>query len=79
MVYTVALFDSKNPDVTPVWWKNFTRNNPPGHRFDREETNTRLLEYAASYSVMSRNGRGTNRHLDFYDEPAYTWFMLRWS
>lgn len=83
MVYTVALFDSSNPDAlgSPVWWRNFIRSNPPGERFNRETTNDRLLEYSASYSLIQREGMrsGVYRYLDFYDEKAYTWFVLRWS
>jgi hypothetical protein len=82
MVYSVKLFSSRDPDplrAIPHWWKNFTRNNPPGQRFNREETNTRLLEYSASYVVMSTHTGILRRYVDFYDEKAYIWFVLRWS
>jgi hypothetical protein len=80
MYYTVPLFDSNKPNVrTPSWWRNFVRSNPSGERFNREVINDRLLEYSGSYSVAHHAMSGVHRHLDFYDEKAYTWFVLRWS
>lgn len=86
MAYTVPLFNSNAPSyaMSPKWWRNFIRGNAPGHRYNREETNNRLLEYSASYVVMTeRNPPAVPpriaRYVDFYDEAAYTWFVLRWS
>lgn len=80
MVYSVKLFDSREQFYhTFKWWRNFTRENPPGQRFNREETNTRLLEYSASYVIMNSQDGALRRYVDFYDEEAYTWFILRWS
>ena len=81
MIYTVELFNSKatNYSTTPQWWRNFIRGNTPGNRFNREETNDRLWEYSASYVVLNRDMGDVQRYVDFYDEKAYTWFILRWS
>lgn len=80
MIYTVELFNSDKPgDASPRWWRNFIRGNPPGERFNKESTNNRLFEYAGSYVVL---GGGSSapvlRYVDFYDEKAYVWFLLRW-
>ena len=80
MIYTVELFNSDNPGTrSPQWWKNFIRGNKPGERFNKESTNDRLLEYSASYVVMSGGSSApVLRYVDFYDEQAYLWFVLRW-
>jgi hypothetical protein len=38
-----------------------------------------LLEYSASYVIMNSQDGALRRYVDFYDEEAYTWFILRWS
>lgn len=80
MAYTVVLYDYKDPLTGfPTWWKKFIRGNPPGTRFNHDVTNDRLFEYSASYIAIHNNPRGMLRYLDFYDEQAYIWFMLRWA
>jgi len=80
MYYTVALFDPNDPtEGSPRWWKNFIRANPPGTRFNISVTNDRLMEYSANYVVTGGQGGDVQRYLDFYDQRAYTWFLLRWA
>lgn len=81
MYITVPIFDSSNASDgsgSPRWWRNFIRENPPGQRFSNDTTNDRLLEYSASYVVVI-NSEKVCRYVDFYDEQAYTWFLLRWA
>ena len=80
MYYTVALFDPNDPTKgSPRWWKNFLRANPPGNRFNIRVTNDRLMEYSANYVVTGSSGGSVRRYLDFYDQRAYTWFIMRWA
>jgi hypothetical protein len=67
---------------TPKWWRNFLRENFTGSaRYDVDKINHKLLDYSANYSrvVFSNHMSGYNKYLDFYDEQAYLWFVLRWS
>lgn len=63
----------------PWWWSNFVR----AHTIEggatiselHEHIDRVLMDYSA---IMWTDGRyGT--YLDFYDQHAYDWFILRWS
>ena len=65
-----------DPDI-PQWWKNFTRVH--GHKY-RDQINEALLPWHANFwTRMNADILGFDRYLDFYDEQAHDWFMLRWS
>ena len=78
----IKLFEENGkvfPDVPP-WWYNFAMS------FEGEsveEVNYALLDYSASFwianNTIPKNAGYGDRYLDFYDEHAYSWFMLRWS
>ena len=78
---SIKLFEENGkmfPDV-PQWWRNFAMSVEGD---SVEEVNHALLDYSASFWIakpaIPENGYG-DRYLDFYDEHAYSWFMLRWS
>ena len=62
--------------VIPQWWKNFTRAH--GHKY-KDHINEALLPWHANFWTHGNEMAGYTRYLDFYDEKAYVWFMLRWS
>lgn len=69
--------DSRLSDI-PQWWYNFCLPD-----YDEEELNQRLLDWSANFWVATTKrpdkiGYG-DRYIDFYDESAYTWFMLRFT
>lgn len=76
-----------NPDAVyksgPTWWHNFAETvEGKGKGGVRVDTiNTVLMEYAAHFHCTGPGGTRSwgNRYIDFYDERAYNWFVLRWS
>ena len=78
----IKLFEDNSkafPDV-PRWWFNFAMSVKGD---SVEDINHALLDYSASFwianTTIPKNIGYGDRYLDFYDEHAYTWFMLRWS
>lgn len=82
MVHSVLLFDPKNIHrESPIWWRKFC-DECSGAGAERLETiNAALMDYAAHFHCTKNGGMQTwgNRYIDFYDERAYNWFILRWS
>lgn len=82
MTYCVTLFtehDYESIAVLPRWWHNFL--DAKTDLLDEvDDINTVLLEFSAHFSCSTDNSRnyGT-RYLDFYDESAFFWFILKWS
>ena len=79
----IKLFEENGkmfPDV-PQWWMNFATS------FEGEsveEVNHALLDYSASFWIANTTipnipGGYGDRYLDFYDDHACSWFILRWS
>jgi hypothetical protein len=74
----IKIFDEdRHPSEIPRWWYNFLPDS-----FGEEEINHALMDWSANFwiakPVNPLSGYG-DRYLDFYDEHAYTWFMLRWT
>ena len=75
-VYTVYLFNqASRQNEMPKWWLNFVFGNDLAEA-SLDEVNEALLDYHASFSYQVR---GSRRYIDFYDDQAYSWFVLRWS
>ena len=66
--------------VVPKWWQNFCIGGDVDDSVD--DVNRKLMDWSANFWIArntdSRFEYG-DRYLDFYDEQAYVWFMLRWS
>jgi hypothetical protein len=80
MVHSVLLFEPDTGKEIPHWWRNFGKLAGE----DIDGINDQLLEYSAHFVCMverKENGprRFGRRYIDFYDEQAYFWFVLRWS
>lgn len=81
MVHSVFLFEPNPEDGScdvPDWWWNFGEQFPD----DVDKINELLLEHSAQFVCMKKRGPlggFGKRYIDFYDEKAYTWFLLRWS
>jgi hypothetical protein len=79
--YRIKLdYGDYNGRFLPQCWVNFVHY----HRFQhsefygvllRERISRALLEYHAVYWEHE----GGKEFIDFYDELAYTWFVLKWS
>ena len=68
-----------HPYEIPQWWFNFC---PDSFGVGEEEINHALMDWSANvWLAKPKNplsGYG-DRYLDFYDEKAYIWFMLRFT
>jgi hypothetical protein len=85
-----VLLSNKGSTTTHKWWWQFVRSvNPvPVSTADQkmEIINDELLNWSAQmwYNVPKSPDARTyssyqNAYIDFYDEQAYTWLVLRWS
>jgi hypothetical protein len=66
--------------VVPKWWQNFCHGADVGDSID--DVNEKLMDWSASFWISKNTVNSIeygDRYLDFYDEPAYVWFMLRWA
>jgi hypothetical protein len=87
MVVRIFLFDSgsNSREQVPDWWRNFVHDTLPIRRLQEGSENRRLLNVAllpwhAQYWMHVRpDATPTRRYIDFYDEAAYHWFLLKWS
>ncbi len=79
---------SEKGRVTPYqWWWKFLHDtddrNAPHTAEERVDIiNTELLNWSAQLWDHRQQGASyafTNAYIDFYDEKAYAWFLLRWA
>lgn len=79
----VKLFDGDidyKSDAIPRWWINF--NDGVGDFATVDKVNTELMNWSASFWIAKHPDNNLllgDRYIDFYDEHAYTWFIMRWS
>jgi hypothetical protein len=74
MCHSVFLFKIGDLKGSPQWWHNFLDHNMNRYVFSRERINLALMDYSAQFVRLKHS-----RYIDFYDEQAYAWFLLRWS
>ena len=81
------LLSDKGSTPAQAWWWKFLhgtdkRSGPLTTEERIEAINLELLNWSAQ---LWRHEQTATRHndrsayIDFYDEQAYTWFVLRWS
>jgi len=81
----VKIFDSEaeyQSDDIPKWWLNFANTAGADEFTTIDEVNTELMNWSASFWISENKEQSLlfgDRYLDFYDERAYTWFIMRWS
>lgn len=80
----VKLFDGDTDyksDIIPRWWLNFAEST--GDDLTTvDEANIELMNWSASFWIAKHKENKLlpgDRYLDFYDEQAYTWFIMRWA
>lgn len=79
---TVLLFDHKtykSPGYS--WWRNFAETIQGKGAIRLDTINEQLMDYNAHFHCTGKGGVESwgDRYIDFYDERAYNWFVLRWS
>jgi hypothetical protein len=85
-----VLISDKN-DMSPhAWWYKFVNSvNLGNNTFSTEQridiVNAELMKWSAQLwrdnaTILSDSASDTkSAYLDFYDEQAYTWFIMRWA
>lgn len=61
----------------PNWWRNFVTESFSDFS-NMDEINDKLFPFMAQFSYMGESNSTAKRYIDFYDEEAYTAFVLRW-
>ena len=89
MVVRGFLFDSNglSRQQVPHWWRNFVHgvlpplSQRPARNWEQSMhmLNGYLVPWHAVYWLHHDQDKVTRRYIDFYDEHAYTWFLLNWS
>lgn len=82
-----VLLSEKGRATQYQWWWKFLhdtdeRNVPYTAEERTDIINLELLNWSAQLWDHRRQGASyafTNAYIDFYDEQAYTWFLLKWS
>lgn len=82
-VIRIKLFgeNASEPDI-PYWWVKFARGCGYNDFSTIEEVNECLMDWSANFWIAKHTDDVRDlgdRYIDFYDEHAYTWFMLRWK
>lgn len=84
----IRILLSEMGQATPYkWWWNFVGGVDQGSRVLTPEEhidiiNLELLNWSAQlwqYGQRSMFYTNQSVYIDFYDEQAYTWFVLRWA
>lgn len=85
MVRVDLVLDS-HTDHVPDWWRNFGVAHP--HLISNDGGNTQgridvvnqvLMDWHAQVWLAYTDEQVFHSHVDFYDEQAMTWFLMRWS
>lgn len=86
MISKLLYFESPDGTETcgpPRWWLNFVKSHGVvANTLEPflDQRNLQLLEYSAQCHRHQAVGCRTRKYtIDFYDEKAYTWFMLKYS
>ena len=81
------LLSDKGSTPAQAWWWQFIRSvDKRSHALSTEDRidiiNSELLNWSAhlwQHQPAGVDWPHKNAYIDFYDEQAYTWFVLRWS
>ena len=78
----ILLSDKGHPPPYKWWW-NFTRSvDQRSKALTTDMINLELLNWSAQLWQCGQRGliySNQSSYIDFYDEQAYTWFVLRWA
>jgi hypothetical protein len=89
----IRVLISDHGNMSPYdWWYNYVasvRKGPSNITVDRriDDLNIELMNWSAQlwqnepipHELGTTVSKYRNVYLDFYDEQAYTWFILRWA
>jgi hypothetical protein len=89
----IRVLISDHGNISPYdWWYNYAasvRNGPSNITVDQriDVLNIELMNWSAQlwqnepipHELGTTVSKYRNVYLDFYDEQAYTWFIMRWS